>query len=122
MKKYIIIAAGALLMHYAQAQTIDRTKQPKPGPAPVLTIKDPVKYILPNGITVLVVENHSLPKVSANYLIDVGPVTEGTKAGITNLMGQMLNEGTKTMPKAVFDEAGEKLGANIGLSSTGGYA
>lgn len=122
MKKYILIAAGALLMQYAQAQTIDRTKQPKPGPAPVLTIKDPVKYILPNGITLLVVENHSLPKVNANYLIDVGPVTEGSKAGVVSLMGQMLNEGTKTMPKAVFDEAGEKLGANIGLSSTGGYA
>ncbi|MEO6976937.1 MAG: pitrilysin family protein, partial [Mucilaginibacter sp.] len=122
MKKYILIAAGALLMQYAQAQTIDRTKQPKPGPAPVLTIKDPVKYILPNGITLLVVENHSLPKVNANYLIDLGPVTEGSKAGVVSLMGQMLNEGTKTMPKAVFDEAGEKLGANIGLSSTGGYA
>lgn len=117
-----MIAAGALLMQYAQAQTIDRTKQPKPGPAPVLTIKDPVKYILPNGITLLVVENHTLPKVSANYLIDAGPITEGTKAGVVNLMGQMLNEGTKTMPKAVFDEAGEKLGANVGLSSSGGYA
>ena len=122
MKKYIMIAAGALLMQYAQAQTIDRTRQPKPGPAPVLTIKDPVKYILPNGITLLVVENHSLPKVNANYLIDVGPVTEGSKAGVVSLMGQMLNEGTKTMPKAVFDEAGEKLGANISLNSTGGYA
>jgi predicted Zn-dependent peptidase len=123
MKKYIMIAAGALLMQYAQAQTpIDRTKQPKPGPAPVLTIKDPVKYILPNGITVLVVENHSLPKVSANYLIDIGPITEGSKAGITSLMGSMLNEGTKTMPKAVFDESVEKLGANVSLSSGGGYA
>ncbi|MES2109578.1 MAG: pitrilysin family protein [Bacteroidota bacterium] len=122
MKKYIMIAAGALLMQYAQAQTIDRTQQPKPGPAPVLTIKDPVKYTLPNGITLLVVENHILPKVSANYLIDVGPVTEGTKAGVVNLMGQMLNEGTKTMPKAVFDEASEKLGANVDLSSSGGYA
>ena len=123
MKKYIMIAAGALLMQYAQAQTkIDRTKQPKPGPAPVLTIKDPIKYILPNGITVLVVENHSLPKVSANYLIDIGPITEGSKAGITNLMGSMLNEGTKTMPKAVFDESVEKLGANVSLSSGGGSA
>lgn len=117
-----MIAAGALLMQYAQAQTIDRTKQPKPGPAPVLTIKDPVKYTLPNGITLLVVENHTLPKVSATYLIDAGPITEGTKAGVVNLMGQMLNEGTKTMPKAVFDEASEKLGANVGLSSSGGYA
>jgi zinc protease len=123
MKKYIMIAAGALLMQYAQAQiTIDRTKQPKPGPAPVLTIKDPVKYILPNGITVLVVENHSLPKVSASYLIDVGPVTEGSKAGAVNLMGSMLNEGTKTMPKAVFDESVEKLGADVSLNSSGGNA
>jgi zinc protease len=122
MKKYIMIAAGALLMQYAQAQTIDRTKQPKPGPAPVLTIKDPVKFILPNGITVLVVENHSLPKVTASYLIDVGPVAEGSKAGIVNLMGSMLNEGTKTMPKAVFDESVEKLGANVSLNSAGGYA
>jgi zinc protease len=122
MKKYIMIAAGALLMQYAQAQTIDRTKQPKPGPAPVLTIKDPVKFILPNGITVLVVENHSLPKVTASYLIDVGPVAEGSKAGIVNLMGSMLNEGTKTMPKAVFDVSVEKLGANVSLNSAGGYA
>jgi zinc protease len=123
MKKYILIAAGALLMQCAQAQTpIDRTKQPKPGPAPVLTLKDPVKYILPNGITLLVVENHILPKVSASYLIDAGPITEGSKAGVVNLMGEMLNEGTKTMPKAVFDESVEKLGANVSLSSSGAYA
>ncbi|HVW98289.1 MAG TPA: pitrilysin family protein [Mucilaginibacter sp.] len=122
MKKYLIIAAGILLMQYAQAQKIDRTKQPKPGPPPVLTIKDPVKYTLPNGITLLVVENHTLPKVTANYLIDVGPITEGSKAGVVSLMGQMLNEGTRTMPKAVFDESVERLGANVNLSSSGGYA
>ncbi len=123
MKKYIMIAAGALLMQYAQAQiTIDRTKQPKAGPAPVLTLKDPVKFLLPNGITVLVVENHSLPKVQATYLIDVGPIKEGSKVGAVSLMGAMLNEGTKTMPKAVFDESVEKLGADVSLSSTGGEA
>ena len=121
MKKYIMIAAGALLMQYAQAQTtIDRSKQPKPGPAPVLTLKDPVKFMLPNGITVLVVENHSLPKVEATYLIDAGPIKEGSKVGAVSLMGGMLNEGTKTMPKAVFDESVEKLGAGVSLSSTGG--
>jgi len=123
MKKYIMIAAGALLMQYAQAQIkIDRTKQPKPGPAPVLNIKDPVKFTLPNGIILLVVENHTLPKVTANYLIDAGPITEGSKAGVVNLMGQMLNEGTKTMPKAVFDASVAQLGANVRLNSAGGFA
>ena len=118
-----MIVAGALLMQYAQAQvTIDRSKKPKAGPAPVLTIKDPVIYKMPNGITVLVVEDHRLPKVSASLLIDAGPITEGSKAGVLSLMGGMLNEGTKTMPKAEFDQAVEKLGADVGLSSSGGSA
>jgi predicted Zn-dependent peptidase len=120
MKKYIMILAGACLMQYAQAQTIDRSHQPKAGPAPVLTIKDPVIYKLSNGITVLVVEDHRLPKVSATLSIDAGPRTEGAKAGVISLMGDMLNEGTKTMPKASFDEAVEKMGANVGLNSGGG--
>jgi len=122
MKKYIILVAGALLMQYAQAQiTIDRSKQPTPGPAPVLNIKDPVTYKLPNGITVLVVEDHRLPKVTASFVIDAGPITEGSKAGVVSLMGSMLNEGTKTMPKAAFDEAVDKLGAIVNLNSGGGY-
>jgi zinc protease len=123
MKKFIMIAAGALLMQYAQAQiTIDRTKQPKPGPAPVLKLKDPVIYKLANGITVLVVEDHRLPKVSASFTIDAGPITEGAKTGVVNLMGSMLNEGTKTMPKAAFDEAVDKIGADVSLNSDGGNA
>lgn len=110
-------------MQYAHAQnTIDRSKQPKPGPAPVLTIKDPVIYKLPNGITLLVVEDHRLPKVSASFSIDAGPRTEGSKAGVISLMGNMLNEGTKTMPKAAFDEAVDKLGATVSLNSSGGEA
>jgi len=109
-------------MQQASAQTIDRTHPPKAGPAPVLTIKDPTKFKLPNGITVLVVEDHRLPKVSASLLIDAGPIKEGAKAGVVSLMGSMLNEGTRTMPKAAFDEAVEKLGADVGLNSGGGSA
>ena len=122
MKKYIILMAVALGLQQASAQTIDRTHPPKAGPAPVLTIKDPVKYKLPNGITILVVEDHRLPKVSATLLIDAGPRKEGAKAGVLGMMGGMLSEGTKTMPKAAFDEAVEKLGADVNLSSTGGSA
>ena len=123
MKKYILIVAGVLLMQYTHAQvTIDRTKQPAPGPAPVLTITDPVVYKMPNGITVLVVEDHRLPSISASFVIDAGPIAEGSKAGVVELMGSMLNEGTKIMPKAEYDEAVDKIGATVNLSSSGGYA
>ncbi|MFT3908456.1 MAG: insulinase family protein [Ferruginibacter sp.] len=36
------------------------------------------------------------------------------------LMGQMLGEGTKSMPKAKFDEATDLIGADVNLFSTGG--
>lgn len=123
MKRIYFIIAGALLMVNAEAQTkLDRSKRPKPGPAPVVTIADPVTYKLANGITVLVVENHKLPKVSATYSIDAGPITEGAKAGVISLMGGMLNEGTKSKSKADFDEAVDQIGAEVSLSASGGSA
>lgn len=120
MRKIAFIITGALLFLQVTAQKIDRSKQPKPGPAPVITIADPVIYKLDNGITVLVVENHKLPKITATYSIDAGPIREGEKAGVVSLMGQMLNEGTRTHAKAQFDEAVDQIGANVNLSASGG--
>ena len=123
MRKIVFFIAVALLAAQAtQAQTIDRTKPPKPGPAPIIKIGDPVIYKLANGITVLVVENHKVPKITADYFIDAGPVTEGNKAGMLELMGGMLSEGTTQHSKAAFDEAVDRIGANVGLSSSGGSA
>ena len=101
---------------------IDRSKPPKVGPAPTIVFADPVTFTLPNGMTIIVVENHKLPKVSATLNIDMGPVSEGKKAGVMQLMGQMLSEGTTTMPKAKFDEAIDLLGADVNLFSGGGSA
>lgn len=111
------IAIFLLTVPALHAQTIDRSKPPKSGPAPVIEIGDPVVYKLANGITVLVVENHKVPKVTASYVIDAGPVTEGNKAGVMELMGGMLNEGTAKRSKAAFDEAVDRMGASVNLSS-----
>jgi predicted Zn-dependent peptidase len=121
MKKILSIALLLFCFQISNAQTkIDRTKQPKAGPAPVISIKDPVIFKLKNGITILVVENHTLPKVNAILTIDMGPTFEGEKVGVGSLMGQMLNEGTKTMNKETFDKKVEIMGANLNLGSSGG--
>ncbi|MFZ1530057.1 MAG: pitrilysin family protein [Ferruginibacter sp.] len=124
MKKIFLFVLGALVFMASDAQIkkIDRSKKPKAGPAPVINIKDPVIYKLSNGMTILVVENHKLPKVSASLTIDAGPVKEGSKAGTLDLMGQMLEEGTTSMSKADYDEAIDMMGANVGLSWSGGSA
>jgi predicted Zn-dependent peptidase len=123
MKKVLTITITSLFFYFSQAQIkIDRTKRPEPGPAPIIKLKDPVIYKLPNGITVLIVEEHKLPRVSSSFYIDAGPIKEGAKAGVMELMGRMLNEGTKDMSKAAFDEAVDKIGADVSLSSSGGSA
>jgi len=122
MKKIFILAVTALFLQTATAQKLDRSQRPKAGPAPVLTFTDPVTFKLPNGITVLVVENHKLPKVSASFSIDAGPRTEGAKAGVLGLMGSMLNEGTTSKTKVEFDEAVDQMGASVGVGASGGSA
>lgn len=141
MKKIIILAAGFFCFQHGIAQTknkkapqkavakstsipgtIDRSKKPPAGPAPVIAIKDPVIYNMPNGMTVLVVENHKLPRVTASFFVDYGPVYEGKKAGALDLMGGMLGEGTTNLPKDKFDEAVDMIGADVSLSASGGSA
>ncbi|MEO7311244.1 MAG: insulinase family protein [Chitinophagaceae bacterium] len=120
MKQIITTTLVLVSLLQAGAQKVDRTKPPKAGPAPVITIGTPVTFKLPNGMTILVVENHKLPKVTASINIDAGPITEGTKSGVINLMGQMLNEGTKTRDKAKFDDEVDRIGANVNVAANGG--
>ncbi|HEU0228399.1 MAG TPA: insulinase family protein [Arachidicoccus soli] len=120
MRKILLLVIGGMLLTNSYAQNIDRSQAPKPGPAPVIKLEDPVIYTLENGIKVLVVENHKVPSVSASYYIYTGPVKEGEKAGVMGLMGGMLNQGTTTMDKAAFDEAVEQDGTNLSLNSQGG--
>ncbi len=123
MKKIIIVALAIIGLQNSYAQMkIDRSKKPAAGPAPTITFKDPVTFTMPNGMTVLVVENHKLAKVRATLSIDAGPITEGKKAGTLDLMGGMLGEGTTSMSKENFDKAVDIIGADVNLFSSGGSA
>lgn len=121
MIKYIICAMlGSILMVPATSQTIDRTRPPKPQPAPVIKINDPQTFTLANGIQVLVVENHKAPKVTISYTIDRPPILEGNKAGLISMLSAMLSEGTMSRTKAVFDEEVDLIGASVNVSASGG--
>lgn len=122
MKKVYILALVALITQSAIAQKLDRSKLPEPGPAPAVAFADPTIFKLPNGITVLVVENHKLPKVTANFTIDAGPRTEGAKAGVLDILGSMLAEGTTSKTKIQFDEAVDEMGSVVHVRSSGGSA
>ena len=117
MKKTLFIVS-LFLTTFMQAQ--DRP-QPKPGPAPVINIGKPQTFELSNGLKVMVVENHKLPRVSFNLSIDNAPYAEGNKKGVSDLTSSMIGNGTAKMPKDKFNEEVDFLGANIGFSLGGAY-
>jgi predicted Zn-dependent peptidase len=102
-------------------QAQDRS-QPKPGPAPTINIKKPVSFVLPNGLKVLVVEDHKLPRVSFNLSIDNAPYAEGDKKGVDELTGSLIGNGSKTITKDAFNEEVDFLGADINFSTNGAFA
>jgi predicted Zn-dependent peptidase len=101
---------------------IDRSKPPKSGPAPEITLEEPGEFELKNGLKVLVVENHKLPRVSYSLRIDNKPITEGNIAGVTSVLGSMLGNGTTSIPKDDFNEEVDYLGARLNLGFNGGFA
>ena len=101
---------------------IDRSVQPKPGPAPKITLEKPGEFKLKNGIEVLVVENHKLPRVSITLRIDNKPIAEGKKAGVSSILGAMLGNGTTNIPKDEFNDEIDFLGANLGFGSQSAFA
>ena len=118
MKKALYIHLLLFATLVTTAQTIDRTKAPKPGPAPVINIADPVSFVLPNGLKVFVVTNSKLPQVSATLTINRDPLMEGEKAGMLGMAGSLMRRGTNTMSKAVLDESVDFLGANLFTGAT----
>ena len=119
MKKSLIILSSLFLTITMQAQ--DRS-QPKPGPAPSINIKKPVSFTLPNGLKVLVVEDHKLPRVSFSLQLDNAPYTEGDKKGVDELTGSLIGNGSVKISKDAFNEEIDFLGADINFSTDGAFA
>lgn len=101
---------------------LDRSVQPKPGPEPTISLEVPSEFELKNGLKVLVVENHKLPRVSYSLRIDNKPIATGAKAGVESLIGSMLGNGTTSIPKDEFNEEIDFLGASLNIGISGGYA
>src|SRR6478752_589041 len=119
MKKSVLILSSLFLSLTMQAQVIP---QPKPGPSPTVKIGKPVTFELKNGLKVLVVENHKLPRVSFSLSLDNMPYAEGAKKGVADMMSSMIGNGTKTMSKDKYNEEIDFLGANVNISANGASA
>ncbi|MDP5231306.1 MAG: insulinase family protein [Cellulophaga sp.] len=120
MKKIYITLVFALIAFIGNAQ-IDRSTMPKAGPAPEINLKEPQSFELKNGLKVLVVENHKLPRVSIQLRIDNPPIAEGDKAGVTSFVSSLLGNGSTSITKDAFNEEVDFLGARISFGSQSAF-
>jgi zinc protease len=82
----------------------------------------PTELTLPNGLTVLVLEDHRLPLVTARLtILGAGALDDPAGVpGLANVTAAMLREGTKTRSSKEIAEESDKLGATIGAQAPWG--
>ena len=80
------------------------------------------RFVMPNGLTALVIEQHALPIVQIQALIKAGSAQDPPeKAGLANLVASLLDEGTESRSaKQIADEI-EFVGGQLTVNVTEDY-
>jgi zinc protease len=110
LKAILTAAAVAMMTPVALAQQQDMAG----------TIKVPyTHFTLPNGLDVILHEDHSVPMVSINMWYHVGSGSEKPgRTGFAHLFEHLMFEGSKHVPEGAFDTWLEAAGANNNGSTT----
>ncbi len=101
---------------------VSREAKPSEGtPAAGFSLKDAKRTVLPNGLTLVTLENRRLPIVVAEtFVADTRLREPANKVGVAALVGDMLEEGTKTRTGEEISTLIEDTGGSLGFSSAGG--
>ncbi len=119
MKKYII-ALGILVPTLGFGQ-LDRSVRPEAGPAPQINIEDSEVFTTENGLTVILSENHKLPRVTFSLVMGASPQPEGAVAGLSEIAGSLIMSGTKNRTKDALDQQIDYIGANLSADQNSMY-
>ena len=91
-----------------------QTTAPLPGAAPELSLPDPVRRTLGNGLEVILVEQHELPVVDVRLVVRGGAAVDApADAGRATLLADLLDEGTTTRTTLQLADELEFLGAEL---------
>lgn len=119
----LMAGAGLPLAADAQVATVDELQYP---PLPAFSLPRPTRTVLPNGLVVLVMEDHELPLVSVSARIRTGSLLESADTfGVASLTGsQMRAGGTQALAPDALDRFLEGRAASIetGIGDDSGTA
>jgi zinc protease len=102
------------LKYNRPVDNFDRSKKPKAGAAPFVQVPNYTQVKAANGLKVISSTNDEIPTITMQLYVDCGHRMEAkNKAGIANLLSDMLNEATEQL--SAEDKAAqlEALGASV---------
>ncbi len=84
------------------------------------SLTDAKRVVLPNGLTLILLEDHRLPMMVARVAVkDIHMREPANKAGVATLVGNLLEEGTTTRTGKQIASQIEDTGGSLSLSSSG---
>jgi zinc protease len=111
----MILAAAACL---APASAEQRAPAPSPARAGTLTVPY-TTFTLPNGLTVILHEDHSVPVVSVNVWYHAGSANERAgRTGFAHLFEHLMFEGSAHVKEGDFDNLLEAAGGGNNASTS----
>lgn len=119
-KRFLIAAALAMVAFTAPAvaQT-DMSKPPELGPPKAMKLPPVIRRELPNGLQLLIVEQHELPVADFVLVVKSGGTADPVnKAGTASLASAMLREGTTTRNSLEIADQTAFLGISLGTGIT----
>lgn len=109
-----LIALAAIQSTAFAQGSFDRSKPPELGPPPRVALPPILTRELPNGLKLLIVEQHELPLADFVLLVGSGSTTDpASKTGVANLTATMLREGTTTRKSLDIADQIAYLGINL---------
>ena len=114
----ILSAVAALAVTAAVPPAVAQVTRPSEltyPPLPAFQAPKATRFVLPNGLVVMVIEDHELPLVNVTARIRTGSLLEpAEKAGLAGLVGTVLRSGgTATRKPDALDEFLEARAASI---------
>ena len=114
-----VLAALLLIPCTGWAQAVlDRSKVPTLGAPPMVSLPPIITRQLPNGLKLVIVEQHELPLADFVLVTGSGGTADpANKGGVANLTSSMLTEGTTTRNSLQISDQIAYLGIDLSASS-----
>ncbi len=108
---FVVFALAAFSL---SAQSVDRTKAPQTGPIPAYKLPPVFETKLPNGMSVVLVEDNRFPLVTARLAFLAGSRFDPKDLpGLAEAVGSVMTEGTKTRTARQISEETDAIGASL---------